>query len=67
MRGKSRENQSRLGRGTAQVVHQQHAAVRAQLAIDQCTDVMIPLRKMRFPPILERAARALVIATCGRA
>lgn len=41
MRRKSSENESRLGCGNAHVVHQQHAAVRAQIAIDQCTDAMI--------------------------
>ena len=44
MRGKSSKNESRFGCGSAQIVHQQHAAVRAQIAIDQCTDVVI-LRK----------------------
>ena len=44
MRGKGSKNESRLGWENAQVVHQQHAAVRAQIAIDQCTEVMV-LRK----------------------
>jgi hypothetical protein len=44
MRGKGREDEGRLGRGSAQVVHQQHAAVRAQVAMNQHTDIMV-LRK----------------------
>ncbi len=31
--------------GNTQVIHQQHAAVRAQIAINQCTDVMILRQK----------------------
>ena len=44
MRGKRSNNESRLGCGSTQVIHQQHAAVRTQIAIDQRPDVMI-LRK----------------------
>ena len=41
VRGKSGNNESRLGCGIAQVVHQQHAAVRARIAVDQSANVMV--------------------------
>ena len=41
MRGESGENKSRLGRGSAEVVHQQPATMAARVAMDKRSDIVI--------------------------
>ena len=41
VRGKRCENQRRFRRGLAKVVHQQNAAVRLRVAVDQHADIVV--------------------------
>lgn len=42
MRGQRREDQFRFGCGVTQVIYEQHAAMRKQIAMDQRADIVVP-------------------------